>query len=573
MMNNFKYLLNNSTLTPFYNELKFRSVNRPYLFRNYDDNLLKSLGELRDSITPAEISDKKKILFVTGYGLGSHYYNLELLLKLSIFQKGHSTISLFCDKSVPCCEFSSDSSSCSFNTKPFKFSYGLTSKVRDYKCDACTSNVTTLLDCLGLPYESLKSFTHDSFFENGLKIANNYDYNNFRDVVCNGIKIGEEAYASILRATFVGDCTPELKNDELVKQYLLSAYLQSCLYQKAFEAIKPDAVVLIHGIYQIHGIATKVANKLSIPTFVLGGGGIRKNTAIVCQGETYHHQLVNEPNEIWNRRVLTKDEIDKVLQYATLKRTDGQSVDYLNYHPNPINDLNVIKSKLEIEKYDRVVSFYTNVLWDAQIIYSSNVFKNIIDAINKTIDIISKNEKVLLLIRIHPAEVKSSNPSRQKISEEINKNINSKSKNINIIEAESDISSYKLAEISHVNVIYGTKMGLEMAIMKRNLLICGESFSRNKGYGTDIIDINQFENELMVNNPSEKELAERYNIAIKYAYYLYFERMIDIPIESTSDQSGSFTRPILNKHSLTHPGVEKIVNSIIYNKSSYFNYK
>ena len=103
-------------------------------------------------------------------------------------------------------------------------------------------------------------------------------------------------------------------------------------------------------------------------------------------------------------------------------------------------------------------------------------------------------------------------------------------------------------------------------------MICGESFSRNKGYGTDINDMNQYHNELLNKNPNDKELEDRYNIALKYAHYLYFERMIDVPLESNSNESGSFTKPVLTRESLSHSGIEKIVNTITNNVPTYIHY-
>ena len=286
---NLRYYLNNSIITPFYNEIKFRSKKTLNLYRNYDENLLNEIDSLKKIIKPKYNKNPKKILFITGYGLGSHYYNLELLLKLSLLKDGHSSLSLYCDKSVPCCEFSFDSSDCSVGNKSLKFKYGLTSKIRSYKCNACTSNIEYFLRSLNLPFESLKKYYKQCILNEALDFIKQYNYENFRNAVHKDIKIGEEAYASVLRASFMGDCTVKLGNAKLANQYLLSSYIQSSLYQEAYKSIKPDAIVLIHGIYQIHGIATKVANKFSIPVYVLGGGGIRKNTAIVCIGETYHH--------------------------------------------------------------------------------------------------------------------------------------------------------------------------------------------------------------------------------------------------------------------------------------------
>ena len=48
--------------------------------------------------------------------------------------------------------------------------------------------------------------------------------------------------------------------------------------------------------------------------------------------------------------------------------------------------------------------------------------------------------------------------------------------------------------------------------------------------------------------------------------------MIDVPIESISNETGSFTKPILTKESLGCPGIKKIVNTIINNVPTYIKY-
>ena len=119
-------------------------------------------------------------------------------------------------------------------------------------------------------------------------------------------------------------------------------------YIRAFRSLSHDRIVCIHGVYQTRKLAVKVAKKLKIPVIVMGGGGIRKNTVVMCHKETYHHQLVNEDNSKWINYNLTKDEIDKTLKYAISKRNSGNGADYLSYHPNPIEDTDYLYSNYNI---------------------------------------------------------------------------------------------------------------------------------------------------------------------------------------------------------------------------------
>jgi len=282
----------------------------------------------------------------------------------------------------------------------------------------------------------------------------------------------------------------------------------------------------------------KVANKLNIPVVVIGGGGIRKDTVVVCHNETYHHQLVNESNEVWEQFDVTASEREKTLDYALKKRNSGNGADYLSYHPNPIEDVDVLYEYCKIDRSRKIVSLYTNVIWDAQILYQGNAFRDIFDWLVLTIEEFGKNVNVWVVIRIHPAESKGGLPTNQPMLPEINNYFKTLPPNVRIIPPESDISSYTLARESIANIIYGTKMGLEIALMKKPLIVCGETFSRNKGYGIDINDKETYIRLLkdIHNYNFEADAEKRFERAMKYAHFFYFRKMMDMPFNSSSKE-------------------------------------
>ena len=333
------------------------------------------------------------------------------------------------------------------------------------------------------------------------------------------------------------------------------------MLMKAYDSLKPDRVAVIHGIYLTHGIAAKVARNFDIPVIVIGGGGIRKDTVILCHKETYHKQLIKESNTLWEAFYLSEANKEKTLEYALKKRQAGGGADYLNYHPNPIESVEELYNSLKIDKTRPVVSLFTNVVWDAQILYSSNVFSDIFDWLFTSIEAFGKNKKVWLVIRIHPAESKGAYPTKQPILEEIYRGFKRLPDNVRIITPESDISSYTLAGESKVAIIYGTKMGLEIALMRIPLIICGETFSRGKGYGLDITSKQQYLDILKNIHTYPPMKNEDYEKALRYAYYFYFRRMIDLPFitHNVKDAGGGKTIAIDNLADLL-PGRKKEID-------------
>lgn len=557
-------------LKPLLREIKFRLL-KSKSFENYEELRISLLNQweriLHNSKNIITVLDKhkknKKILFVTGYGVMGHYQAIEPLIILSLIVRGCKISSLYCNISLPACEVNIVG-----NNKPKSINNYrkgiITATILD-RCKHCKSNIEESYSRLPIDLLGLNQYLTEDDYSSAEEFSRSVKFEEFRSFVYNEIAVGEEAYSSILRVTLMGEVKDTKINRHLVQRYIMSGILTVIGYEKAFTYNSPDRIVAIHGVYQTHGLAVKVAKKLHIPVIVLGGGGIRKDTAILCHGETYHLQLVNEPNDKWINKILTEEERNKTLQYAINKRTSGAGVDYLSYHPNPIEDDKAIYDYCKINRTRKIISLFTNVIWDAQIFYGGNAFKNIFEWLFLTIETLAKNDNVWIIIRIHPAESKGAMPTKQPMSEEIKKRFPNLPVNVKIIPPESDISSYTLAKISHANIIYGTKMGLEIALLKRPLIICGETFSRNKGYGKDIVSKEQYIELLSNIHNYETNNEENFEIALKYAHYFYFRRMIDLPIESLNPGFGyTKTQRLLKFNSLEDlkPGNNKAIDTI-----------
>jgi hypothetical protein len=530
----------------FYREFKFRFI-RDVAEEKFKYELEKNQKEWSSLLSNTDTkkitfnskiaqSSSKKILFVTGYGLGAHFQKIEPLVMMGLYKRGCSLVSLYCNQALPACEFNMVGNNCpSANMLDIR---GITKKAITFQCEKCAHNVKNFYTNLPIDLAGFNEFLIEQDYTNALQIAKEVPFDTFRSWEIDGVAVGEEAFSSVLRATFCGEILDTIQSRALVERYLYAGILVSWAVDRAYKKLQPDRVVLIHGVYLLHGISSMVARKLGIPLIVMGGGGIRKDTVVACHNETYHRQLVSEDNSVWERYSLTDSERDRVLTYAKDKREVGAGVDYFNYHPNPINDFDKLIELIDIDRSKPIVSVYTNVLWDAQIFYSENVFSNMVVWLFETIELLANNKEVWGVIRIHPAEKKGGVPTNQPIMDVIKRKYKTLPSNIRIISPESDISSYVLAEHSKAAIIYGTKMGLEIALMGIPLVVCGESFSRNKGYGIDIKSLEEYADlisRLDTLSISTIEMKER---AIRYAHYLYFRKMLDLPLGNFAANKG-----------------------------------
>jgi hypothetical protein len=520
-------------LKPLAREVKFRYMADPAqdVLRKEQDNLQSQWKQIVENskeliAKQLENQDNQHILFFTGYGVGTHYLAIEPILMMSLFMRGCKISSLYCNASLSACEFNS-----SGNNIPAagNLQKGITQEAILSYCNRCSSNIYSTYDLLPVDLHSYDSVLDDEDFQIASEVTGKVRFEDFRQFEHEGVKVGEEVFASVLRATLMGTVEDTQRNRQLVKRYLIAGVMISRAAEKTFRKVKPDKVMLIHGVYLTHGIPVKVADKLGIPVIVVGGGGIRKDTAVLCHGETYHKQLVNESNSLWENNQLSEEEKNTVINYSLQKRTAGGGVDYLNYHPNPIEDEEFFYKELNLDPAKPIISAFTNVIWDAQIFYSGNAFSDIFEWIFTSIEEMGKNKEINFVIRIHPAEVKGGNPTKQPMLAEIEKRFPQLPDNVRIIPPESDISSYTLAEKSKIALIYGTKMGLEIALMKTPLVICGETFSRGKGYGLDITSKDQYLDLIRNIHHYETDRDAAFERALQYANYFYFRKMIKLP--------------------------------------------
>ena len=100
-------------------------------------------------------------------------------------------------------------------------------------------------------------------------------------------------------------------------------------------------------------------------------------------------------------------------------------------------------------------------------------------------------------------------PSRQPIAAEIAAKFPKLPKNVALIKASADISTYDLAQASDSVIIYATKTGIELAARGIPVIVAGESWLRGKEIGFDCDDRQAYETLLAALPVGHRLDAER----------------------------------------------------------------
>ena len=348
-----------------------------------------------------------------------------------------------------------------------------------------------------------------------------------------GMAAGEHAIAGALRFFARADLEGEPTGEAVLARYLEASALSLLGAQKLLRDGSFECLTLHHGIYVPQGPVAEAARAAGVRV-VTWNPAYRKQCFVFSHGDTYHHTLLDEPVSHWEGMQLTAAQEKSLMKYLE-SRSIG-SYDWIWFHDRPNFDRDAIFARHGLRSGVPIIGLLTNVMWDAQLHYPANVFPGMLPWILETIRYFAGRPDLQLLIRIHPAEIRGTLPSRQRIDEEIRKAFPSLPPNVAVIPPESDASTYVAMGACDSVIIYGTKTGVELTSVGIPVIVAGEAWIRNKGVTIDPPTRADYFRALdalpMRRRMSDEQVAR----ARRYAYHFFFRRMI--PLEFMEPQKG-----------------------------------
>lgn len=340
-----------------------------------------------------------------------------------------------------------------------------------------------------------------------------------------GLAIGEHALAGALRYFARGTIAQEPVAERVVRRYVVAAELTRYAIQRLVAQQTIDVACFHHGIYVPQGIIGEVLRQHHIRV-VNWNVAYREKCFIFSHTETYHHSLMSESVTTWENLKLTPALDEKISQYL-VSRHKG-SKDWISFNRAPQEDIDKICAQHQIDPNKPAVALLTNVIWDAQLHYRTNVFPNMIDWVLKTITYFSKRPDLQLIIRIHPAECKGTIPSRQPMADEIARAFPTLPTNVIVIRPEDATSTYVVTSMCNAAIIFGTKTGVELVTTGLPTIVAGEAWIKSKGLTIDPTSESDYYKTLDTLPLAHGLDANTIQRAKRYAYHFFFRRMIPV---------------------------------------------
>ncbi|NEO06100.1 MAG: capsule biosynthesis protein [Moorea sp. SIO1F2] len=447
----------------------------------------------------------------------------ESLLAVALTLRGAEVHTLLCDHSLPAC----------LNLQKLDTPQ---ERIENYdletiKCQNCFATGGYLYQPLHLTNHVFSELLTGLDRQEAKQIAAHVRLSEIENYCLGNWNIGEHAYAGALRYFTSGNLDNEPKSEIVVRRYFEGALLTAYAISKLLSKYNFKAACFNHGIYLPHGIIGEVCRSRQVRV-VNWAIAYRKRCFIFSHGDTYHHTMLSEPLHGWETMPWTEAMTDDILQY--LKSRWQGTRDWIWFHEKPDEEFSRNAEEMGLDLNQPVIGMLTNVMWDAQLHYRGLAFPNMLTWVLQTIEYFAKRPDLQLLIRIHPAEIRGTLPSRQPLLPEIKKVWSQLPKNIFIIPPESPVSTYAAMEQCDSVIIYGTKTGVELTSVGIPVIVGGEAWIRDKGITMDPSTAEEYFQCLDQLPLGERLDANALKRARMYAYHFFFRRMIPL----------QFTEPI-----------------------------
>lgn len=457
-----------------------------------------------------------------GFGPGT---TVESMLAVALTLRGARVHILLCDEALPAC------------IQAMHMVLPDEAFVRDgiapHLCGTCFTPANQMYEKLGLSVERYSAYLTVEDKASAASLAKEIPFGDIENYKLDGLAVGEHALAGALRYYARGTLEGEPNAEPILRRFLQAALLSVFAMRRVLSATNYTSICFHHGIYVPQGLIGEVARQRNVRV-INWNPAYRKQCFVFSHHDTYHRTFLDEPTSNWDNMSWNAQMEQEIVDYLQ-SRAKG-SRDWIWFFEKPEEAVAAIAAQTGIDFSKPCIGLLTNVMWDAQLHYRPNAFPNMLNWVLATIDYFAKRPDLQLVIRVHPAEVRGTLPSRQPIAAEIAKRYPTLPPNVFIVAPESQVSSYTLMECCDTVLIYGTKMGMELSSLGIPVVVAGEAWIRNKSISMDVSSPEQYF-QILDKLPLKQRLDETtLRRARQYAYHFFFRRMI--PLEMMEPQKG-----------------------------------
>ena len=301
-----------------------------------------------------------------------------------------------------------------------------------------------------------------------------------------GIPIGALAQRDLFQYTIGHFAINTAEDAALYRKHLLHAIMSVDLGHAIVEKDAPDIVVLVNGKSVMYTYLYEVCRSAGVQVTTWEEGMYWDTSIVLANNDRAIDFPV--PEDDWRAfRALPFDDGQRRAIEVYFDRWRRQEATSYVYYDNEERDFSRIRRELGIPQGSRLISLFSNIVWDTNALGKDRAFSSMMDWINSTIEFVKDRPGDFLIIRAHPAEFrwafKTRTPIRQLVNAHFQQGLPN---NVRIVDGDSEFSSYVIADHSDRCAVYTSTLGVELTLAGLQPLVCGVPFYADKGVTNDI---------------------------------------------------------------------------------------
>jgi hypothetical protein len=309
---------------------------------------------------------------------------------------------------------------------------------------------------------------------------------------------------------------------EAIHDFRISAAGVEAAANKILDLSRPDILVLLNGLFAAERILTTAARDRGVHVITYENSP-RRGTLVFGRASAAPDM---DMDALWEsaREVELTDEESAALDSMVEGRVDGGEA-HERYFDAMTDDEAVIRRSLQIAPDVPILSLFTNLAWDTAVLRKDLGFTSMFDWIGSAIESMESRPDAVLVVRIHPAEVRWG--TNQPVGEEIASRFAVLPENVRVVGPEEPLSSYTLMSMSERVLCYTSTVGLEAAVRGTRVAVAGATHYRGRGFTDDVRDARHLRELISVNTDGRLTPAE-FGLARRYAFAFFFQRLIPL---------------------------------------------
>lgn len=398
-------------------------------------------------------------------------------------------------------------------------------------CRSCAMFTEQTLGLFGLPVETASDFLTSGDRQAARQIVAGWpgDYETF---AAEGLALGELVRPSMMRTLLRGSLETDELTVRLYREYLEGAVLLTRAFRRMFDRHQPDTLIAMNGMFFAERIAMAIAQERGLHV-VTHERGFMRNRLVLDHGRPANLFRVDEAWEEYKDVPLSAAEEQALDTYLQGRQSGTNEV--VNYWPSVEARQEFIIDQLKLDAQKPILSMFTNILWDTAVYRRDRGFAGMFDWLRHTIDGVAGIPDLQLVLRIHPAEVRLTQKTRERVADRLAQFYPTLPPNVAVVSADSDISSYALIDLSTAVAVYTSTVGLEASLRGVPVLVAGETHYCDKGFTFDVETPEQYAVWLH-EVPSWSRLSPmKVALARRYASIFFLRNMLPIDLATETD--------------------------------------